>query len=111
MIIIESKYSTATGHSSQAEELKEKEMVLLKALLLIQTIIFMWADFGNDRIQKFSNDGQFLAKWGTSGSEVGQFMGPAGLAVDLNDSTAAPTVGISPDTTFYPIMTSYSKTY
>jgi tripartite motif-containing protein 71 len=69
------------------------------------------ADFGNDRIQKFSKDGQFLAKWGTSGSEVGQFMGPAGLAVDLNDSTAALTVGISPDTTFYPIMTSYSKTY
>jgi tripartite motif-containing protein 71 len=44
------------------------------------------ADFGNDRIQKFSKDGQFITKWGTSGSEVGQFMGPAGLAVDSDDN-------------------------
>jgi DNA-binding beta-propeller fold protein YncE len=44
------------------------------------------ADFGNDRIQKFSNDGDFISKWGTSGSEVGQFMGPAGLAIDSEDN-------------------------
>ena len=44
------------------------------------------ADFGNDRIQKFTKDGQFITKWGTSGSEVGQFMGPAGLAVDSEDN-------------------------
>jgi tripartite motif-containing protein 71 len=29
---------------------------------------------------------KFISKWGTSGSEVGQFMGPAGLAVDSNDN-------------------------
>ena len=36
--------------------------------------------------RKFTKDGQFITKWGTSGSEVGQFMGPAGLAVDSDDN-------------------------
>jgi DNA-binding beta-propeller fold protein YncE len=34
------------------------------------------------RVQKFTSDGQFLAKWGTEGSEPGQFDGPHGIAVD-----------------------------
>ena len=25
------------------------------------------ADYGNDRIQKFTNDGAFISKWGTKG--------------------------------------------
>jgi len=34
------------------------------------------------RIQKFSSSGTFIAKWGSSGSEDGQFKGPIGIAVD-----------------------------
>jgi uncharacterized repeat protein (TIGR01451 family) len=37
------------------------------------------SDRGNDRIQKFDRQGNFLLKWGTSGSEPGQFHGPMGL--------------------------------
>jgi DNA-binding beta-propeller fold protein YncE len=40
------------------------------------------ADWRNDRIQKFSPDGRFLMKFGTSGSGEGQFNRPSGVAVD-----------------------------
>ena len=39
-------------------------------------------DSGNDRIQKFTKDGRFLAKWGTTGSGAGQFNMPWGIALD-----------------------------
>ena len=39
-------------------------------------------DFNNDRVQKFSSEGQFLFKWGSSGDGDGQFNGPLGIAVD-----------------------------
>jgi DNA-binding beta-propeller fold protein YncE len=38
-------------------------------------------DTNNDRIQKFSPTGAHLATWGGSGTAVGQFMRPAGIAV------------------------------
>jgi sugar lactone lactonase YvrE len=37
----------------------------------------------NQRIQKFTSDGVFVAKWGIYGSEDGQFNHPSGVAVDL----------------------------
>jgi len=40
------------------------------------------ADDGNHRIQKFNSSGTFLAKWGSEGSDDGQFNYPSGLAVD-----------------------------
>jgi hypothetical protein len=40
------------------------------------------ADFSNDRIQKFSADGELLATWGTTGSGNGQFIQPFDVAVD-----------------------------
>lgn len=40
------------------------------------------ADTGNHRIQKFSNSGGFITKWGTKGSGNGQFHHPYGIAVD-----------------------------
>ncbi len=43
----------------------------------------LWvADKSNNRIQKFSPDGKFLAKFGTSGKEDGQFAGPTAIAID-----------------------------
>ena len=44
------------------------------------------ADWGNDRIQKFSADGAFLASYGTSGrgDDPGQLWRPSGVAVDRN---------------------------
>jgi sugar lactone lactonase YvrE len=44
------------------------------------------ADYGNDRIQKFSNDGTYLSQWGTKGTDDGQFQGPSGLSIDSNDN-------------------------
>ena len=40
------------------------------------------ADWRNDRIQKFTPDGQWLASFGSSGKGIGQFNRPSGLAVD-----------------------------
>jgi len=44
------------------------------------------ADTGNDRIQKFTNNGSFLTKWGSSGIGNGQFGLPDGVAVDSFDN-------------------------
>ena len=38
-------------------------------------------DYGNRRIQKFDNDGNFLHTWGTKGSGNGQFKAQAGIAI------------------------------
>ena len=40
------------------------------------------ADTGNQRIQKFDADGNFLTTWGSEGSGNGQFEGPVGVATD-----------------------------
>jgi DNA-binding beta-propeller fold protein YncE len=40
------------------------------------------ADWRNDRIQKFSADGQYLMKFGASGTGDGEFNRPTGVAVD-----------------------------
>ena len=40
------------------------------------------ADTGNNRIQKFDNNGNFLLKWGSAGTENGQFNAPVDVAVD-----------------------------
>ena len=39
-------------------------------------------DVANARIQKFDNNGQFLATWGSRGFADGQFSAPTGVAVD-----------------------------
>ena len=39
-------------------------------------------DVGLFRIQKFTSDGSFITKWGSEGSQDGQFKKPAGVAVD-----------------------------
>ncbi|MBF0459720.1 MAG: hypothetical protein HQK99_17675, partial [Nitrospirae bacterium] len=39
-------------------------------------------DSGNYRVQKFTSDGTFVTKWGSSGSGDGQFNYPWGIAVD-----------------------------
>jgi DNA-binding beta-propeller fold protein YncE len=40
------------------------------------------ADIGNHRIQKFTSTGNYLTRWGISGSGNGQFQSPSGVAVD-----------------------------
>ncbi|MCA9342384.1 6-bladed beta-propeller, partial [Candidatus Saccharibacteria bacterium] len=40
------------------------------------------ADGGNNRIQKFDSEGDFIAKWGSTGEEQGQFKTPSGVAID-----------------------------
>jgi DNA-binding beta-propeller fold protein YncE len=39
-------------------------------------------DTFNQRIQKFTSDGQFLTKWGSNGTGDGQFLRPFDVAVD-----------------------------
>ena len=40
------------------------------------------ADWGNNRIQKFSADGDFLTSYGTPGQGNGEFYRPSGVTVD-----------------------------
>ena len=40
------------------------------------------ADSGNNRIQKFTGEGEFITKWGSQGTGDGQFIRPSGIAVD-----------------------------
>jgi DNA-binding beta-propeller fold protein YncE len=40
------------------------------------------ADWRNDRIQKFTNDGQYISTIGRSGSGIGELNRPANVAVD-----------------------------
>ena len=42
-------------------------------------------DTGNSRIQKFTNDGEFLSSFGTHGIEDGEFQSPVGIAVYGNN--------------------------
>ena len=45
---------------------------------------FYVSDKMNHRIQKFSNTGEFLLKWGSNGDQDGQFNQPRGIAVHPN---------------------------
>ncbi len=40
------------------------------------------ADSGNHRIQKFTSDGDFVAKWGKAGRGEGEFNSPEGMVID-----------------------------
>ncbi len=42
------------------------------------------ADYGNNRIQVFTSDGNFLTKWGREGSGDGEFKEPTAIAADLD---------------------------
>jgi len=42
------------------------------------------ADVGVNRIEKFDNQGNFLLKWGSTGTGIGQFNYPVGIAVDAS---------------------------
>jgi streptogramin lyase len=44
--------------------------------------IFVADGHGNDRVVKFSADGEFLLEWGTEGSDYGQFNEPHSLEMD-----------------------------
>ena len=39
-------------------------------------------EFQNNRVRKFSSNGELLSQWGTSGNENGQFLNPTGIAID-----------------------------
>ena len=42
-------------------------------------------DMGNNRIQKFDTNGNFITKWGSPGSGNGQFNNPMGIAIDTTN--------------------------
>jgi DNA-binding beta-propeller fold protein YncE len=42
------------------------------------------ADSGNDRIQKYTADGEFVTQWGKLGSEPGEFNIPSDIALDTH---------------------------
>ena len=53
------------------------------------------ADLKNDRIQVFNHDGNFLMTWGSTGNGDGQFLTPAGIAIDKDDNIYVTEIGNS----------------
>jgi RHS repeat-associated protein len=51
------------------------------------------ADTQNNRIQEFSNTGNFITQWGTFGSGNGQFLSPEGIAVDSSGNVYVADAG------------------
>ena len=75
------------------------------------------ADTGNSRIQKFSSDGAFIAKWGTnsgySGSGNYSFEQPFGITVDANSNVYVSDLGLRRIQKFTSVgtyMSSYTAT-
>ena len=52
-------------------------------------------DYDNNRIQKFDNNGNFIAKWGSRGYGDGQFWDPNGIAVTSNGFVYVADTGVS----------------
>lgn len=51
------------------------------------------SDTLNDRIERFSSDGQFRDMWGQRGAAIGSFNRPEGLAVDKDDRLVVADLG------------------
>jgi DNA-binding beta-propeller fold protein YncE len=43
-------------------------------------------DSQNERIQKFDSNGNFITKWGSEGTDDGQFWLPHDIAIDSSDN-------------------------
>jgi len=41
------------------------------------------AEYGNDRVQKFTSEGKALMSFGETGKDKGEFDAPSGVAVDV----------------------------
>jgi len=52
-------------------------------------------DVNNHRIQKFTNDGEFITKWGTQGNGDGEFSSPEGIDVDSHGNVYVADTGNS----------------
>jgi DNA-binding beta-propeller fold protein YncE len=51
------------------------------------------ADWGNYRIQKFTNTGAYITQWGTYGTGDGQFDRPDGVATDAAGNVYVADIG------------------
>jgi sugar lactone lactonase YvrE len=51
------------------------------------------AEWGGNRIQKFTSDGTFITSWGSTGSGNGEFNGTAGIAIDSSGSVYVADAG------------------
>ena len=47
----------------------------------------MWSKITVSAFQKFDSNGQFLTKWGSSGTGDGQFAHPVAIAVDAQGNS------------------------
>lgn len=60
-------------------------------------------DAGNNRVQKFTGNGTFVTKWGTSDNGSGQFNDPRGIDIDSSGNVYATDIGNNRVQVFAPL--------
>ena len=70
------------GHGVSRVQMTVNSMVQRELVLTPKVHVFTSEQSPNNRIQKFSNTGSFIRKWGSTGSDNGLFQNPQGVAVD-----------------------------
>ena len=54
--------------------------------MLFRSNMFISDGYKNAQVQKFTKDGEFVVRWGTKGTNEGQFVTPHSIAVDGKDN-------------------------
>ena len=54
-------------------------------IVIYNEFVFV-VDNGNNNVQKFDLDGNFISKWGSYGSDDGSFKSPRGITISDNES-------------------------
>jgi hypothetical protein len=93
--IEEDNDNNCNSHMPGAIELGDGQFNEAQGIAADSTDNIYVSDRGNSRIQKFTNNGTFIAKWGERGTDDGQFNPPGALAADSTDNIYVSDVGNS----------------
>ena len=82
--------------------LNERQSICFFNLFTLLYIHVYVADTGNNRIQKFDSNGNFITMWGSPGKGGCEFIHPEDVAVDANDHVYVADTGNNHIQVFFP---------